>query len=46
MSVGFFFSVDSNPKKHQIESEVSIKCDQALLGILLINQMTGFLNFQ
>ena len=37
---------DRYPKKQQIVSEISIKCNQAHLGMLLINQITEFMKFQ
>ena len=37
---------DRYQKKKQIVSEISIKCNQAHLGILLTNQITKFMKFQ
>ena len=37
---------DKYPKKQQIVSETSIKCNQAHLGILLTNRITEFMKFQ
>ena len=36
----------SYPKKQQIVPVISIKCDQAHLGILLTNQITEFMKVQ
>ena len=37
---------DRYPKKQQIFSEISIKCNQAHPGIYLTNQITKFIKFQ
>ena len=39
-------SFDRYPKKQQIVSEISIKFNQAYLGILLTNQITEFMKLQ
>ena len=39
-------SFNRYPKKRQIVSEISIKCNQAHLGILLANQITEFMKVQ
>ena len=39
-------SFDRYPEKRQIVSAISIKCNQAYLGILLTNQITEFMKVQ
>ena len=39
-------SFDRYPKKQQILSEISIKCNQTYLGILLSNQITEVMKVQ
>ena len=39
-------NIESNSKKHQVVLEISIKCDETHMSMLLTNQITEFVNVQ